>query len=645
MRAPLALVLPLVLLTTAGTCIVSPVQHSDDAGATTDARPNDAAVAVTVGADGGTATTATGASVAVPPGAVTDPTTVTISPTAPPANETGVVGTVASEAVRLGPEGATFAAAVAVTLPVDRARLPAGRTIADVRMFRAPAGTTAFEEIPSRVEGGAIVGLTTHFSDFVAAIPASGAPACSDGLKNGAETDIDCGGSCAPCADGKSCGAAPDCASHVCTGALCREGFQALALGADHTCALSTSGRVKCWGAGRAGPIERGHLGRGSSTFPDGTPGTMGANLPAIPTNGALVAEVRAGNSTTCLRFQDGTVACLGANSSGELGQGDTVPRGSSAADLGAGLARVPLGSGVSVKTLASGAGTCALTTTGAVKCWGANGSGELGLGDTNARGDEPGEMGNALPTVDLGAGRTAIALTQGAGFACAILDTNAVKCWGANDSGQLGLGDTRARGDDAGEMGDALPAIDLGTGRTARAIAAGGPSICALLDNDTLKCWGAPRGLGDTNSRGDAPGEMGDALPAIDVGEPVRGFSLGFGHVCVLLAAGRTKCFGANAAGQLGLGDTAARGNLPGEVLGLPVLDLGSGRSARTIVAGSGRNGALGPVAHTCALLNDGSAKCWGFNESLQCGYPFGPYAGTKPGGLGDALVATSVW
>ena len=72
MRAPLALVLPLVLLTTAGTCIVSPVQHSDDAGATTDARPNDAAVAVTVGADGGTATTATGASVAVPPGAVTD---------------------------------------------------------------------------------------------------------------------------------------------------------------------------------------------------------------------------------------------------------------------------------------------------------------------------------------------------------------------------------------------------------------------------------------------------------------------------------------------------------------------------------------------------------------------------------------------
>ena len=77
------------------------------------------------------------------------------------------------------------------------------------------------------------------------------------------------------------------------------------------------------------------------------------------------------------------------------------------------------------------------------MKCWGNNGAVELGLGDTANRGDKPGEMGDNLPAVDLGAGRTATAISAGDVHTCAPLDNGTLKCWGGNADGQLGLGDT----------------------------------------------------------------------------------------------------------------------------------------------------------------------------------------------------------
>lgn len=79
----------------------------------------------------------------------------------------------------------------------------------------------------------------------------------------------------------------------------------------------------------------------------------------------------------------------------------------------------------------------------------------------------------------------------SGGSHTCAILTDDSVKCWGGNYNGQLGLGDTNSRGDESNEMGDNLPAVNLGTGRTAKAIATGGYHTCALLDNDSVKCWG----------------------------------------------------------------------------------------------------------------------------------------------------------
>ena len=131
---------------------------------------------------------------------------------------------------------------------------------------------------------------------------------------------------------------------------------------------------------------------------------------------------------------------------------------------MGAALPTVDLGVGLAVAQLVAGYGhTCALFTNGAVKCWGENSYGQLGLGDTKNRGYSAAEMGDALPTVNLGFGRTVVQLVAGEYHTCALFTDGAVKCWGYNFNGELGLGLNYQFGDSVGEMGDALPTVDLG--------------------------------------------------------------------------------------------------------------------------------------------------------------------------------------
>ena len=137
-----------------------------------------------------------------------------------------------------------------------------------------------------------------------------------------------------------------------------------------------------------------------------------------------------------------------------------------------------------------SGFQTCAVLDNGHLKCWGNNMWGQLGLGDTINRGVSPGQMGDALPAVSLGTGRTAVAVSSGRDYVCALLDDGSIRCWGGNSNGVLGMGDTAFRGLSASTMGDALPAVSLGTGRTAVALAVGSDHSCALLDNGSIKCW-----------------------------------------------------------------------------------------------------------------------------------------------------------
>ncbi len=364
-----------------------------------------------------------------------------------------------------------------------------------------------------------------------------------------------------------------------------------------------------------------------------------GNEAPGAP---APARSVTAGNGYTCSIFSTGIVRCWGENADGSLGVGDTGDRGTQPGHMLLGLADTNLGTGHTATAIsAGGRHTCAVLDDGTVKCWGLNTNGQLGLGDIADRGDQPGEMGDALPTVGLGTDHTAAAIAAGASHTCALLDDGTVKCWGLNTNGQLGLGDQQARGDAGGEMGDALPTVALGAGHTATAIAAGGDHTCALLDDGTVKCWGVndkgQLGLGDVLPRGGGPGEMGDSLPAVDLGTGRTAIALTAGplHTCALLDNGEIKCWGESLHGRLGLGDTNDRGDQAGEMGdALPTVDLGTGRTADGVTAGD---------SFTCALLDDATVKCWGLNNVSQLGIA-GPYRGDEPNEMGDDLPRVSL-
>ncbi len=246
----------------------------------------------------------------------------------------------------------------------------------------------------------------------------------------------------------------------------------------------------------------------------------------ATPAGGVKeVVSVVTGAAHTCVMLANDTVKCWGLNVYGQLGYGDTLNRGDGADEMGSSLAAVDLGSGRTAKAISAGVDyTCAILENGSVKCWGYNGDGQLGLGDTDNRGDNTSEIGSSLLAVDLGSGYTAKAISAGKLHTCAILDDASVKCWGNNSDSQLGLDDDDSRGNDLNEMGDDLPTVYLGSGRTAKAIAVGGYYTCALLDDNRVKCWGANNagqlGLGDMTSRGNNSGDYGMAsLATVDVG------------------------------------------------------------------------------------------------------------------------------
>ena len=362
----------------------------------------------------------------------------------------------------------------------------------------------------------------------------------------------------------------------------------------------------------------------------------MSDNLPTVDLGtGATAVQVTVGGLTTCALLDDGTVKCWGYNMDGQLGQGHQLTRGDGPGEMGDALPVVDLGTGRTATQVAAGlsAHTCALLDNGTVKCWGLNTFGQLGLGNMIDRGDQLGEMGDNLPPVDLGTGRTATQITLGLDHTCALLDNGTVKCWGRNYRGQLGQGHTLNRGDGPGEMGDNLPPVNLGTGRTATQITAGRDHTCALLDDGTVKCWGyndfGQLGLGNRAYRGDGLGEMGDALPAVNLGtgRTATRISTGADHTCALLDDDSVKCWGKNERGELGLGDTARRGDEPGEMgNSLPAVQLGAGLAAAH-------------VSTSCVLLDNGTVKCWGRNLEGQLGLGDTANRGDGPGEMGDSL------
>jgi hypothetical protein len=100
--------------------------------------------------------------------------------------------------------------------------------------------------------------------------------------------------------------------------------------------------------------------------------------------------------------------------------------------------------------------------------------------------------MGDALPAVDLGTGRTATAIAAGRYHTCALLDDGTVKCWGMRAFSGVELDPSNLNiGDEPNEMGDALAPLDLGPGSKAKLLAAGYLLSCAILEDGSARCWG----------------------------------------------------------------------------------------------------------------------------------------------------------
>jgi len=232
-------------------------------------------------------------------------------------------------------------------------------------------------------------------------------------------------------------------------------GAKAIAAGWFHTCAVMANGGVRCWGAN-----ESGQLGDGAS-----------ADRSRPPNSDVLsgVQAIAAGGAHTCALMIGGGVRCWGSNSQGQLGDGtkddDPVPHPlPPSADIAGGFAAVSTGD----------SHTCALTTAGGVRCWGNNGNAQLGIGtyDTVL----------SPPTTDVLSGVKQVVASNL--FSCALMTSGGVRCWGYNGLGAIG-DETEIQVDRRNPA-----SVDILTG--AASLAGGGAHTCALMTSGGVRCWGA---------------------------------------------------------------------------------------------------------------------------------------------------------
>jgi len=375
-------------------------------------------------------------------------------------------------------------------------------------------------------------------------------------------------------------------------------GVKAISAGADHTCAITATNRVMCWGYNAWGQLGDGtRQSRPSPVLLETVAGveaiTAGSDFTCVLGTGSVacwgsgvhlyptavagleagVRSIDAGARHACATMTNNTVKCWGTNSSGELGDGTTMPR-SAPVDV--------VGLGGAVQVARSGNGySCALIDTGDIECWGANFYGTLGNGMVQ-------DSLAPVPVVDLSG---ALAFDASDTHACAVTSAHGAVCWGDDFYGQLGNAMTTQR----------LTPVDVVGIGAVGAVSMGFAHTCALTAASTVACWGSNYSgqLGDgTTVRRLVPTEVAT------LGTGVQAVASGHHHSCAIDAAGGVQCWGENLYGQLGDGGTSDHATPA------PVSTLGSDNLA--VATG---------WSHSCAITSTGGVKCWGNNGSGQLG------------------------
>jgi alpha-tubulin suppressor-like RCC1 family protein len=218
----------------------------------------------------------------------------------------------------------------------------------------------------------------------------------------------------------------------------------------------------------------------------------------------------------------------------------------------------------------ASEALTCGTTPAGAGYCWGWNGAGQIGVGDT---------IGRTSPALVAG-GLVFTAVSAGGVQTCGIASGGAAYCWGSNVLGQVGDGTRTNR----------WTPVAVSGGLTFASLSAGAYHNCGLTTGGAAYCWGS-----DTIHLTPVP---------VPGGVPFAAVSAGFSHNCGVTTVGAIYCWGTNFFGELGDGTTN------GHVTPMRIADT----SLTFAAVGAG-------YLFTCATTTSGAAYCWGTNEFGELG------------------------
>ena len=339
-----------------------------------------------------------------------------------------------------------------------------------------------------------------------------------------------------------------------------------LATGNSHTCAILENGSAMCWGLDNYG-----QLGDGG----DATNLIKPTSFVSID-GGQTVAQIYARQLRTCIVLDDNSASCWGFNEDGQAGDDSTNTYKSPSVKV-----EFPQGKGV--KSMGMGLKhTCAILEDDTLTCWGLDSHGALGNGDSDTSDKYTPQ------TITTPSDRKVVKVEPGATHTCILLDDGGVMCWGRDNTGQLGNGDT------SDTIHTPSSNVELPEDRAATDLSVGDHHSCALLDNGSVTCWGLNNfgqlGENTTTNR------LIPVYAHLPTGSPAVSVSVGPHSSCAILENSSVYCWGHNNYGRLGIGVTGGIYQLPMFVEGATnVVDLSL------------------DYDHTCALSENGSISCWG--------------------------------
>jgi len=346
-----------------------------------------------------------------------------------------------------------------------------------------------------------------------------------------------------------------------------------------HTCAVTTTKHVYCWGWNRDGEIG------------DGSTADRPYAKQVSPS--LTFSVVSTGGGHSCAVATGGAGYCWGLNLTGQIGDSSVMSRSTPTA-VTRGLSFAQLANG--------GTFTCGITATDSTAyCWGWNDDGELGSRPVETCLTPGGVEPCSRAPIAVGGGRRFLAISAGARHVCALAVDSTAYCWGNNATGQLGNGTT---------ADTALP-VAVSGGRKFKELTLGFDHSCGLTAAGDAYCWGD-----------NTWGQLGEATTSVAL-EPTAvtggiiflALSAGSEHTCGIGTGNATRCWGENASGQLGAQATEMCTSASGRTAALcshVPLPVSTNQIFGSIFAGG---------HHTCAITTGGKAYCWGENSNGQLG------------------------